>query len=62
MQTQQATAPFVRRVDTSFLYRDSRVTDVSKTFERFGWSRPDRKKQQEIKALLNAPCEEMAVS
>jgi hypothetical protein len=36
-----------------FDYVEAAKTDVSKTFERFGWKRPDVRRQEAMRLLLN---------
>lgn len=39
--------------DTNFQYRPHNMTDVTLTWERHGWVRPDRSKQVLMTRLLN---------
>lgn len=40
-------------LNPSFGYVESSKTDIAKTFERFGFQRPDAKRQQAMRLLLN---------
>jgi len=45
------TAPSI--ISLGFDYVEAAKTDVSKTFERFGWQRPDARRQEAMRLLLN---------
>ncbi len=51
MHTQAHAAPVITSL--AFDYVEAAKTDVTKTFERFGWQRPDVKRQEAMRLLLN---------
>jgi hypothetical protein len=51
MNTANNAAPQITALN--FDYIESSKTDVMKTFERFGYQRPDVKRQEAMRLLLN---------
>lgn len=48
-----ANATQAQILNPSFAYTESVKTDITKTFERFGFQRPDAKRQAAMRLLLN---------